>query len=190
MAQALRMDLAFDFATVVCRRSVAVPAAATLEDLHRIIQAVGNWDDVQEYDFEVIGSAGLKRFEPAWQIDLSRQWGEKNDAAPTASAAVEDVAVGAISCVYHYSYNEEWALKVELTPIDWPDDAPLPALLSGEGDWPCEGVGGEAAFEHFLEVANDPTHPENADCLTWAAASGFERFGQDAISERLDAFEL
>jgi hypothetical protein len=128
-------------------RRVRMPATATLDELHRVIQIVFDWDDDHLHVFTVDGRRyadpffGLEETADEFRARLGR-------LAPSVGAAL----------TYVYDLGDEWEHRIVVERIietDEPETSPV--CVGGQGDAPEEdwfpGCGRDAApFD--LEATN------------------------------------
>jgi hypothetical protein len=139
-------------------RIIDVPAAATLPEVHILLQAALGWTDSHLYEFEV-GEAGVRYVE----------------VPPGASAA--DSGPGATDSrtvplrtlperfLYRYDLGDDWLHDLEKLGAG----GPMPGCLDGEGACPPEDCGGPGGYAELLEALADPEHPEHDHLSSWAA---------------------
>ncbi|GAB4363539.1 MAG: plasmid pRiA4b ORF-3 family protein [Kiloniellaceae bacterium] len=126
-------------------RRIEVPAATTLKDLHRIIQAAMGWEDAHLFAFEI-----------------GRQ------KAPSRVQLAELAALRIKRIGYLYDMGDNWQHTLRLEKTLAADPAvSCPRLLEGAGRCPPEDCGGIPGFYAFLEAIADPQHPDHDDCLDW-----------------------
>src|SRR4029453_10494212 len=101
-------DLELELAGVKPRiwRRVRVPAAATLPDLHHVIQAVMGWDDCHLHLFEVAGREYGVPPDEDWERDA---WDGIDEATMTLAQAVAESG-GVVH--YVYDFGNDWRVTV------------------------------------------------------------------------------
>lgn len=139
-------------------RSVRVPDAYTLRQLHRVIQFVFGWLDYHLYTFGV----GDRRFEPL----------DEAENEDSTAIHLRDLALGTgARFTYTYGLGVSWVHEIEVkdvyiyTPMDG-DPRVLPVLFGGERAGPPEDYGPEG-YAEMLRARGDPDHPS-----TGSTASG------------------
>jgi len=151
----LKITLA-DVSPPVWRR-VAVPAAYTLDRVHRVIQLAMGWQDCHLHSF-VVGGTQYGQPDPDGLLDLRDELDYRLDAV----VAKDD------RFVYTYDFGDWWEhhVVVESVLLAEPDGR-YPACLAGEGACPPEDVGGVYGFERFLAAYLDPAHPRHREMVDW-----------------------
>lgn len=151
-------------------RSVRVPDAYTLDQLHRVIQLLFGWLDYHLYSFEV----GERRFEAPLE--------EAEDEDATA-IRLRDLQLGKDTrFTYTYDFGDDWVLQIvvedvyTITPMDEDDERLLPMLYGGERAAPPEDCGGPGGYASMLEALRDPRHPEHGNYRLWGGDHDPERF--------------
>lgn len=86
---------------------------------------------------------------------------------------------------YNYDFGDNWwfIIKLEETVEDYYFG--FPTLLDGAETAPPEDVGGIYGYYKFMEIYNNPKHPEHEDMKAWAESFGFRKYDPDWINERL-----
>ncbi|HEX6039217.1 plasmid pRiA4b ORF-3 family protein [Longimicrobium sp.] len=148
-------------------RHVRVPDAYTLDQLHRVIQMLFEWQDYHLYDFKM----GERRFGPPHEEALGE------DSTTVRLADLGLTKGGRLT--YTYDFGDNWVHEVHVSggyiaiPADGPD---LPVLLEGERAGPPEDCGGPWGYAEMLEALRDANHPEHGPCRLWAGKYDPELF--------------
>lgn len=141
----IRLKIELDDTDPPIWRRIEVPAAITLKDLHRIIQAAMGWDDDHLFAFQV----GRQKASTRVQLD--------------ELAAQRIKRIG-----YLYDMGDSWQHTLRLEKTIAADPAvSYPRLVNGAGRCPPEDCGGIPGFYDFLEAIADPQHPDHEDRLDW-----------------------
>lgn len=140
-------------------RRVLVDGAATLADVHEVIQAAFGWWNYHLYEFEI----GRTRYGIP---DPDRDFGPKaHDARRTR---LEEVAQTGSSFRYTYDFGDGWEHRVEVE-----DAAPatpavtVPGCIDGRRACPPEDCGGPWGYQELLSILADPSHPEHEERRQW-----------------------
>lgn len=86
---------------------------------------------------------------------------------------------------YNYDFGDDWNFIIRLEQIVDDYYFGFPTLLDGEQTAPPEDVGGIYGYYEFLEVYNDPKHPEHEDTKAWAESLHFREYDPDWINTGL-----
>jgi hypothetical protein len=109
-------------------RRVLVPASATLDHLHEVIQVVMHWDDDHLHQF----SAGGMRYSPSYaELDTD------GDESEVRLMAV--LPRPGSTLAYTYDFGDSWEHDIVLEAIlDADDGTRYPSCVGGRGDAPVE----------------------------------------------------
>jgi hypothetical protein len=147
-------------------RVLDVPSAATLPELHELLQAGIGWTDSHLHQFE----ADRTRYGmPDLDVDDD---GLRDERAAT----LRDLPA---TFGYLYDFGDGWRHDIDsLGP-----GGPEPGCVDGQGACPPEDCGGPFGYEEFREAIADPTHPEHEHLTSWAGpwTDAFDREGTDAL---------
>jgi hypothetical protein len=156
-------------------RRVGVDAAATLLDVHRVIQAAMGWLDSHLWELE----ADSRRY--SMRVPSEPEWNERyEDAGRTKLAMLLESGVRRMSYVYDLGDYWEHALIVERVT------APLlnvtyPQFLGGERRCPPEDCGGVPGYHEFLENIASKQRRVRDEALRWYGG----RYDPDDIDEQV-----
>ena len=87
--------------------------------------------------------------------------------------------------MYEYDFGDGWRHTITVEDVIFNYDKNYAYCLEGSGDAPPEDVGGEGGYEWFVEVTNNPSHPEYEHLSTWAIHQGYENFSITDLNRRL-----
>jgi len=144
-------------------RRVQVDSSVTLERLHHTLQVLMGWTNSHMHGF---------------RIPQPAQRAQRRRLIPVESADEKATRLGDLLrrpkdwCVYDYDFGDGWEHQLFLEEVvARSPSARYPMVLAGRGACPPEDVGGLPGYHHFLQVMNDPKHPEHEDMLDWAGGS-------------------
>jgi hypothetical protein len=149
-------------------RVLDVPSAATLPELHDVLQAGMGWTDSHLHQFEA-GQARYRIPDPDFAAD-------DPDLRDERSATLRDLPE---TFGYLYDFGDSWHHDIEnLGP-----GGPEPGCVDGQGACPPEDCGGWPGYEEFRDAIAEPTHPEHKHLTSWAGpwTDAFDREGIDAL---------
>lgn len=86
---------------------------------------------------------------------------------------------------YLYDFGDGWEFLIKLEETVDDYYFGYPTLLDGAETAPAEDVGGLYGFEGFLEVYRDADHPDHEETKNWADSAGFKEYDPDVINDRL-----
>lgn len=141
----IRLKIELDDTDPPIWRVIEVPAAISLEDLHRIVQAAMGWEDEHLFAFQVGREQVASRVR---LVDLAAR------------------CIKRFGYLYDMGDNWQHTLRIEKALSADPEVA-YPRLVGGAGRCPPEDCGGIPGFYAFLEAIADPHHPDYEDRLEW-----------------------
>ncbi len=138
-------------------RRVLVPAAFSLDRVHRVIQAAMGWQNYHMHVFQV-GELG-------YGPDPEGMLGHLEEA----KVQLADVAGAGERIGYEYDFGDSWEheLLVEACTKAEAHQA-YPACTAGEGACPPEDSGGFPGYQRLKEILADPSSEEYEEMRTWA----------------------
>lgn len=158
-------------------RRLQVPAAATLADLHHVIQVAFGWQDSHLHEFE----AGRRRYAGS----------DVDGALDEAGVRLAEVAGAGGRLRYTYDFGDDWEhdiLVEEVLPAGGPGHA---VCVAGRRAGPPEDCGGIWGHAELCAALADPGHPDHADRLDWLGG-GYDpaAFDKDAVNRVLQRIPL
>ncbi|OZU89626.1 hypothetical protein CIL03_00325 [Virgibacillus indicus] len=192
-------------------RSVVMPAGATFNRLHDVIQTVLNFQDYHLFEFDLTkDKIRVTNDEEAYQ---EHQYFKKNQKEMEKQmeevlpefAEFEKARLEQLKKVvrkpngikidsylekhgelyYIYDFGDDWRVLVTLEKVMENYHYGYPTLLTGEGTAPPEDVGGFMGYSEFLKIYHDPDHPDHEDMKTWANSQLYREYDPEFISGML-----
>jgi hypothetical protein len=165
-------------------RRLRLPAAATLGDVHDVIQAAFGWTDSHLHAFEV---GGRRYSHPDFGLsDLEDRFA---DEAKARLCDVVPASGGRLR--YTYDFGDGWEHELVVEEILPSDGVPHAVCVAGRRAGPPEDCGGVWGYADLLDILADPGHPEHAERHDWL---GYEHdpaaFDKDAINLALSDLRL
>jgi hypothetical protein len=172
-----RLDVELAWAEPRIWRLLEVPGSASLDLLHRVLQAAFGWQDCHLHAFSTdVGDFGRP------------DWGQFDVADSTLVRLDEAARLGGLFR-YLYDFNADWVHVLRVTDVISPSPhVRYPRCVGGERAGPIEDVGSLVAYERLIAALGDKEHPEHE---TYLAALGDgerfdpERFRVDDLNRRL-----
>jgi hypothetical protein len=150
-------------------RRLQVPAFATFEDLHHVIQVAMGWDDQHLHKFQ----AGSKRIGGP----ESSPFGSTADESRTRLYRV--MTRERESLTYEYDFGDGWRHAVTLERIHRPQSEVIQFVcLDGARACPPEDSGGIWGYQDLLDAFKDSNDPYHVRAVEW--------FGDDFDPEAFD----
>ncbi|MBA9028627.1 plasmid pRiA4b ORF-3 family protein [Peribacillus huizhouensis] len=183
--------LTFQFKNIepVVWRKVIVPGGITFNRLHDVIQNVTNFKSGYPYEpmhlFEFqLDDVVVTNY--VHRIDEAKSKSYKGIAVKQPTRIKIDTYMERIGeFLYVYDFGDDWRIHVKLEEVVEDYYFGFPTVLDGAGEAPPEDVGGPPGFVHFLEVYQNPSHPEHDYLCSWAAEQGFRLYNKAAMNQIL-----
>jgi Plasmid pRiA4b ORF-3-like protein len=153
----VRLRVQIDEVSPAVVRTVEVPAAMRLDDLHFVLQIAIGWQNCHPFEFGIGGKTwGL--------IDRDAE----ENPLPAESALLSDVIALGSTFTYSYVFGDDWHHTVKVEAVaDADPDAVYPRLLGGEGRCPPADIGGPDGYETYLRAIADPEHLHHEGMVEW-----------------------
>ncbi len=164
--RAFELMVTLDVHLYKVKRRIIVPATTDFQRLHKVLQAVFNWEDSHLYDFTVFSRgqrAPLLRLVP-FEEDV----GLDGEAVLIDGQSLADFFPEQDRIVYTYDFGDYWQHEIKLVRILEECDQELPYLLEASGQTPPEDVGGIPGFLQFYQAFSNQDHPEHEFYTNWA----------------------
>ena len=165
-------------------RRVVMPAGATFNRLHDVIQSVTNFQsgypvgDYHHYEFDLKEeNIRVTNFEIAHQERL------KVEVRKPKGLKIDEYIEKHKEIIYNYDFGDDWQFIVRVEDIVDDYYFGYPTLLDGAETAPPEDVGGLSGFYEFLKVYQDEKHPEHDEIKGWAKEQGFEEYDPERIND-------
>lgn len=130
-------------------RTVDVPDAVTLDELHEVLQVALGWTDSHLHYFDTGSVRYSSPFED-WEDDDVDERGVRLALLPPRF-------------VYAYDFGDGWEHDIEVVGTGGLE----PGCVDGAGSCPPEDCGGPHGYAELLEVLASPRHPDHAHMREW-----------------------
>jgi hypothetical protein len=138
-------------------RRMLVPAALTLDRVHRVIQAAMGWQNYHMHVFRV-GEVGYGP-DPEGMLGFLEG----------AKVRLADVAGVGDRIGYEYDFGDSWEHELLAESCTKAEASQTyPACTAGEGACPPEDSGGFPGYQRLKEILADPSSKEYEEMRTWA----------------------
>ena len=164
-------------------RKVIIPGNITFRRLHAVIQTVFSWQDIHPHRFTI-----FKNGQPVARIVPSQEHMKKETELPVAldrRTMLGDYLPEHTQIKYIYDFDDRWEhyLQIEKTIEAYPYN--YPTCIDAKGDGPPEDVGGAVGYNAFLQVLNDPEHPEHEETVSWGKKQDYKEFNMMWVNHSL-----
>lgn len=171
--QVAQIRISLDHVKPTIWRRVEVPLSSTLEQLHRVVQAVMLFEDCHLFEFDVDGSRYVMSSD--------------DDDTPTEDAGRLSVqtmiARGIKAFSYTYDFGDDWRHTIIIEQVNEANpEIVYPRFLAGARAAPPEDVGGVPGFENFVAAMTLTRHPDKARLRKW--------YGRSFDPEEIDAADI
>jgi hypothetical protein len=185
-------------------RRVQVSSAATLEEIHEVIQIIMGWENAHLHEFTVPppGQLSLKTRRARTEaisygpfvdpLGQSLEWFDDEQGDEATAVLSEVIPMPKTHFLYTYDMGDNWEHDIVLEKILSADpDGAYPTCIAGERNGPLEDCGGIWGYEEMLAILADPKHEEHKDRKTWlkdvfgVRSWPAETFDFDGINKRL-----
>lgn len=163
-------------------RRVIVPAGITFSQLSMILNEAMGWSGYHLFEFEFYHLA-LRMIEGAdeFQIDFGAY-----DYLEASSIYIREYLEENDWFTYTYDLGDDWQHRVTIEKVleDYPYD--YPQVIKYKGDCPVEDCGGIEGYYEYLEIIDDPAHPEYEERIAWMKSQGYpSEYDMDYVNEEL-----
>lgn len=162
-------------------RRVIMPAGATYNRLHEVIQAVTNFQpDYHLYRFDLpetnqVVTNDEHQYHRKNKIEVRKPTGLKIDNYLEKYKKID----------YRYDFGDDWLFTIKLEDVVDDYYFGYPTLLAGAETAPPEDVGGVPGFYEFLKAYQNPKHPEHNSMKQWAKSQYFREYDPTWINQWL-----
>lgn len=148
-------------------RRIIVPTDIEFENLHYVLQRVFDWKNYHLYDFDIYATANSRK-KIASLVSFEDELAYDKEAILAKGHRLSEYLPMCKRIVYTYDLGDDWQHEIELVRVIEDYDMESPYLLEASGKTPPEDVGGVPGYLDFLDIINDPKHPEHNHMKAWA----------------------
>lgn len=167
-------------------RRVIMPAGATFNRLHDVIQNITNFQSGSSFE-------DYHLFEFDLREENIRVTNDEEARLENLSLVVKKPIVLKIDdylenygvIKYTYDFGDNWELVIKLEEIVDDYYFGYPTLLDGAESAPPEDIGGLPGYYKFLETYRDEKHPNHEEVKAWSKEQGFREYDPDHINGML-----
>jgi hypothetical protein len=180
----LQLHVELDETTPPIWRTVQVPTAVTMRQLHAVVQAAMGWTNSHLHMFTHDGTR-YGHAEPELML---------TDDTKTSLQDL-DLCEGD-TLAYEYDFGDSWDHTIRVEKIlDADPDVRYPVCLGGKRTCPPEDCGGIWGYQELLATLADPEHEDHEHMKTWLGLEPNrhfdpDRFDVDEVNRRLHAASL
>lgn len=160
-------------------RRIEVKSNITLSDLHEILQIVMPWEDDHLHQFiinKTLFDIPEDDYDGFVETEDERRY-RLNQLIPGEK----------FRFIYEYDFGDSWEhiLLVEKV-LPMKEGVRYPRCVGGKRACPPEDIGGIFGYYRFLEILQDPNHPEYQGMLEWVSEDfDPEQFEAEEVNQQL-----
>ncbi len=158
-------------------RRLLIPSNITFNKFHKIIQVAFGWQNYHLFNFDFMDTVVCI---PDPEYGPGKLYGDVKELNAKREK-IDRLLLGRRRCIYEYDFGDSWEHDVILEDLAMPqEEQKYPLCLEGARHRPPEDIGGVRGYEDFLQIIENPEHPEYNDCLLWAEKdTGGRKFDPD-----------
>lgn len=189
------LDVSLALFTHTISRKLMVPLNTTFQDLHKVLQIAFNWQDSHLHEFYLFDESEAAQPTPGQMVRPKINIVMDEEAFEYGSPGVEmkleegltlaDFIPPHMFMKYVYDFGDYWEHEIIVEEILTNQSISSPVCVELAGIAPPEDCGGEPGFDDFLEIINQPTHPEHEEMKRWGRLQGYEKVDLDIINRLL-----
>lgn len=147
-------------------RTLELPMALNLAQLHEVLQAAFGWTDSHLHQFNIGGLIyGAPEFDEDGLFD-SRIF-EATEVRMIDLHFPYDPGENPVTILYEYDFGDNWRHLLRLERVQRQEGAKYPRCIAATRSGPPEDVGGTSGYTDFLEAWLDPSHDEHKAMHRW-----------------------
>lgn len=168
MAQALyELDVRLNEIEPPIWRTVEVPGAWSLEDVHYALQVAMGWTNSHLHQFVIANTM--------YGMIGGDDFGGPKIEDERGVRLQDLVRVGDVFS-YEYDFGDSWEHAIRVSKVTFATKAPKARCTAGARACPPEDCGGVGGYEQLLAALADPRHAEHDRMVEWSADFAPEQF--------------
>lgn len=134
--------------------------------------------------------AKLKKLSPEMQkFEILHHNRLKLEVRTPAGLKIDDYIEKHKEVSYVYDFGDNWEITFKLEEIVEDYYFGFPTLLDGAETAPPEDVGGMDGFYDFMDIYQNPQHPEHGRAKAWAKSQHFREYDPEHINHMLKSLK-
>jgi len=158
-------------------RRLRVPARATLDAVHEVLQVSFGWTDSHLHVFESAGRRYSAR-------SVETAWGEP-DGDESRIRLADLLGAPGDRLRYEYDFGDSWEHDIVLEQVVPGDGASVAVCVGGRRAGPPEDCGGVWGYAELCAILADPRHPEHDERMTWIGGFDPGHFDPQEVNSML-----
>jgi hypothetical protein len=140
-------------------RRLRVPARATLDAVHEVLQVSFGWTDDHLHVFESAGRRySARSVETAW---------EEPDGDESRIRLADLLGAPGDRLRYEYDFGDSWEHDIVLEQVVPDDGGSVAVCVAGRRAGPPEDSGGVWGYAELCATLADPEHPDHDERMAW-----------------------
>jgi len=155
-----------DIEPKICR-TLELPMAFNLAQLHEVLQAAFGWTDSHLHQFNI---GGLIYGAPELDEDglLDNRAFEAIKVRMIDLHFPNDPADNRLTILYEYDFGDNWRHLLRLERVQREEGAKYPRCIAAARSGPPEDAGGPWSYADFVDAWSNPGHQAHKDIRRWA----------------------
>ena len=142
-----------------------MPGNFTFEQLNLVIQYAFGWGGHHLYAFTPKGFGSQPSIE---RVSPDKWYNDEHVDLDSKKTKVANILTEKGNRFnYTYDFGDCWEHQIIVEAV-LPEKAKHATLIAGKGKCPPDDCGGVWGYKDFLEIVNDPKHPEYEEMRNWA----------------------
>ncbi|WP_087972065.1 plasmid pRiA4b ORF-3 family protein [Oceanobacillus rekensis] len=185
--QAVLLNVKLNLENGHALRKLVVPLHFTFYQLHKALQIAFDWEDYHLHEFYIYGdnAKGTKLILNIVGDEETLNYKDDIPVKLEAGIKLSDYLPTYKHMNYVYDFGDDWTHSIEVESIMNDYDKNYPICMEGEGNTPPEDVGGTHGYEMYLNILNDPTHPDHQHMLEWGKGQSEREFNLEKMNRFL-----
>lgn len=166
-------------------RTLELPMALNLAQLHEVLQAAFGWTDSHLHQFNI---GGLIYGAPEFNEDglFDNRTYEATEVRMIDFQFPCDAVGNSLTILYEYDFGDNWRHLLRLERVPREEGVKYPRCIAASRSGPPEDVGGPWSYGDFVEAWSDPGHEDHKDTRRWAGRKFHpERCNLDDINKAI-----
>jgi hypothetical protein len=148
-------------------RTLEVPGAWSLEDVHFAIQVAMGWTNSHLHQFKIGDKFyGMADVDDTGDLELEDE----------REYRLQDLIERGGSFVYEYDFGDSWEHDVTVKKVTTVPKPPRGRCVAGARACPPEDCGGSIGYDNLLVALANPSHEEHEASVIWSNDFKAERF--------------
>lgn len=150
-------------------RKLKVPETFSFDQFHMVIQNAFGWYNCHLYEFSEHG------YSSNFSIQIPHEDSEENEMDSRKTDLKKYFKKVGDRMTYIYDFGDDWTHQIVLENITR-EKSSEPGCIGGKGKCPPEDIGGIYGYYSFLQMTENPKHPEYQETMEWVGLEEDEKW--------------